>query len=230
MTFRASFSTLVAADRTCGSAEDGAERSSSLSRVRLEQDQYPNVEYWGKDAWLLAINAGKGLTITTVSNLDENAVRPIWHFIQYPNGQTIEKAMLSRVTQVARGKFVDMAAKGSGKLPSCWNKIPGSARADFERDMERECPVLALCENSWKSNHVAQLLFPGFKQNNKALFETMVKAEPTTATISSPIPGKRKLAELQDDASNPELTSVPPAPSMSKGKAPASAFRYPNRS
>ncbi|KAI0821483.1 hypothetical protein BC629DRAFT_1461297 [Irpex lacteus] len=231
-TLATSFS--VYADQTSSKPrEDDTGKSQAVVQTQLNRAQYPNVRYWCKRAWREFTRESKGLTITTIISEDEKGVRAVFHFIQCADGQLIDKETFGRVSQAARGKFSEMATKGV--LPSSWDKALWSVRTDFERDMEHAFPVLALCENHWKANEVAKLLFPGFKQNNRSLFETppavTVKEEPSVAAATSPATGKRKFAEMDDSAAKSMESPIPlssHSPSeQRKGKAPA--VRMPNR-
>ncbi|KAI0082983.1 hypothetical protein BDY19DRAFT_998984 [Irpex rosettiformis] len=203
---------------------------ASLPLAPLERTQYPRVEYWTKTSWQSRKDGRSAVTVTS-STFDTKELRAIWHFIQDDDGQLISEATLGRIRQVARGKFMEMAARGV--LPDSWDKIQWSTRADFECDLERQFFVLRLCENNWKVNEVAKQLFPGFKQNNPLLFATAttVKVKPNSVASDLPAASKRKLAELSgsghsgDDNTKPE-TLLP----AKKGKRPAAQQRrVPNR-
>lgn len=215
--------------KSAPAAKDSA-LSGSIRLEPLDRSRYPKVINWTKSSWLLNSKDGKGQTITrTTIEVDDNMIKARWHFIQNEDGELIDKAMLGRITTAARGKFNEMATKGV--LPPRWDKIQWAIRKDFEHDMEHEFFVLRLCENNWKANEVATLLFPGFKQNNKSLFAE-VKTEPsaTTATGDAFTTSKRKFSEtIEAETLNAAATQTLPAAKKGKERAvDAPRIQFPN--
>lgn len=226
---RSSFSALVERLPHQDAPSCAATNTTNSNRLApLEQIQYPEVSYWTKTSWQSRKDHKSSTATITNTTSDTRGISPTWRFLQDESGQPIDKTTLSRISQVARGKFIEMATKGV--LPGSWDKVQWSARADFEHGMEDQFFFLRLCENNWKVNEVAKHLFPGFKQNNPVLFTT-IKTEPVSASTAATTNGKRKIAEVDDCAnSGADIEARRPDAFIGKGKTPTKQQRrVPNR-
>lgn len=112
-------------------------------------------------------------------------------YIQSEDGETIDGIYASEIRRFARGlwqKYLD-----SQMAPKKWGAANGDINKLYNNEMETAFPELRLCENHWKTTHIATQYYPTWRANAKPTpkqKQPSVKSEPQSdaddrATTSS---------------------------------------------
>lgn len=99
----------------------------------------------------------------------------------------------------------------SGRLPDCWNEADTVASSYYTGEMRCFFPELQLCENDYKANRIATLIFPNFlkHRNSKVKEEIKEDSEDVDNAAAAVVAGKKRAAsEAPDDEPASKRTPV----------------------
>ncbi|EKM50480.1 uncharacterized protein PHACADRAFT_263802 [Phanerochaete carnosa HHB-10118-sp] len=146
----------------------------SSSHPPRDRSKRGNVTFWHKRQWLDFFGNNSGDSGSDDAYKERKIVRK-FQFLQDENGNLISPERLDEMRRFAREIFAEMASRKTAPLH--WeSNVLANERSDFCRRMENAFPELRLCENSWKANEVAILIYPGWKSNRLAYFHAVAEA------------------------------------------------------
>ncbi|KAJ7786921.1 hypothetical protein B0H14DRAFT_2629987 [Mycena olivaceomarginata] len=137
---------------------------------------------------------------------DENVM--FW-FIEDEDGNSIpgQRAKAARDQARKIWRYLDR----SGRLPDCWNEADTVASSYYNGEMRCFFPELQLCENDYKANRIATLIFPNFlkHRNSKVKEEIKEDSEDADNAAAAVVAGKKRAAsEAPDDEPASKRTPV----------------------
>ena len=194
------------------------------------REDYPSVKFWTRESWQEDSRSKQGDSDASATTKDKD-IPAKYSFLQYNDGTPVTLARLNQMRSAARSIYEEMLKNGTA--PMSWDsQVPAESRDLFYARMEKKYPELRLCEDHWKSNQIAIIQYPGWKQARRKQFSALeapskaVKVEDTTSI--SPI-GDTKTPSMQaPNSSSKKPTSTTSAPPLDpKGKRPASASLAP---
>ncbi|KAJ7702524.1 hypothetical protein B0H14DRAFT_3648863 [Mycena olivaceomarginata] len=194
--------------------------STSTDHLRiLVQSDYRKINYWTEGVYrkedkrrqsekgkasMSDAKAQRGSK--RLSEDDENIM--FW-FIEDEDGNSIpgQRAKAARDQARKIWRYLDR----SGRLPDCWNEADTVASSYYTGEMRRFFPELQLCENDYKANRIATLIFPNFlkHRNSKVKEEIKEDSEDADNAAAAVVAGKKRAAsEAPDDEPASKRTPV----------------------
>jgi hypothetical protein len=181
--------------------------STSTNHLRiLVQSDYTKINYWTESDYRkedkcrqsekgkVSISDAKALRSSKrLSEDDENIM--FW-FIEDEDGNSIpgQRAKAARGQARKIWRYLDRL----GRLPDCWNEADTVASSYYTGEMRRFFPDLQLCENDYKANRIATLIFPNFLKHRNSKVKEEIKEDSEYSATKNPnkVPGRKPLVSL----------------------------------
>ena len=181
-----------------------------------DHDKYPLVTWWTKDDWNDFIGNKNGNSPTGSDDPEtEGTVSRKFYFVQNKDGRTVSSTRLDKIRAFARGIFAEMVVQKVA--PLSWNTgVPENLREDFCRRLEAKYPELSYCEDHWKANQIAILIYSNYKTYRHEYFAPLADAARKAKTAAKKV--KREHQEEGEGAkvsAEDASTSGRPAPPQS---------------
>lgn len=134
----------------------------SMSEEDLEE--HPAIDFWTKKSWLDYLKGTTGHSPLSEQPSSKDTIKKKFRFLQDHDGALISNQRLAAMSTEARGIFEEMVIEKAAPLK--WaSKVTAKQRHCFCVRMQAKFKELRYCEDGWKANQLAILLYPGFKQN-----------------------------------------------------------------
>ena len=144
---------------------------SAAAPTPLECTDYPDVPYWTKHQWDHRSENGN----LHVEDADDGeSPSESLGFVTNTQGTTIKESKAQAIRSTTHGAWKELVNKGVD--PPTWGGAPLSVTNYFHKVMYKAHPELTMCENHWKLNTMASIVYPGWHRNPKNL-QPDVKSE-----------------------------------------------------
>ncbi|KAJ7327675.1 hypothetical protein DFH08DRAFT_816505 [Mycena albidolilacea] len=105
-------------------------------------------------------------------------------FIEDKDGNSIpgQRAKAARGQARKIWRYLDRL----GRLSDCWNEADTVASSYYTGEMRRFFPDLQLCENDYKANRIATLIFPNFLKHRNSKVKEEIKEDSEYSATKNP--------------------------------------------
>jgi hypothetical protein len=125
----------------------------------LNQQDYPNINYWYEEDYNEEVHARKALVIQNAesqrphrgprrANEGENVM--CW-YLEDHSGRTLTRREVKPIRETARRIWRVFYEQSSGTLASPWGKVNLDIQTRFYEEIESKFPILRLCHAHWKA-------------------------------------------------------------------------------
>ena len=197
---------------------------------KLQKD-YPKVLFWRKNTYKSSHEVGQ-------SDPKEEKVAgkqsdyKKYNFLEHSDGRAFTTGEIAGVLEVARRAFRGLDSSRDIPPPTTW---AGHA-LDVHREvvfkaLYKHAPDIALCDDDWKANQVAIILYSGYRQQHQwptfwadHAKRQRIKEEPRGTTIATEDndPGLGAVNKMHDENADPAQSTPTLSDSAQKRAAPAS--------
>ncbi|KAG6808926.1 hypothetical protein H0H92_002348 [Tricholoma furcatifolium] len=134
--------------------------SASLPLPCLDQDDYVNIKFWFKSAYLVEKKKRKAYS-KLEDELDTNGNIMTW-YLEDEDGDPVDGAKVEQVRATARSLWETL--KSRGIAPSTWSEANNEAHNYYEAHLCERHPEVSYCENNWKAHQIAIDSYPSWSK------------------------------------------------------------------
>ena len=132
----------------------------------LDPAQHPCVWWWTKQSWLKRTNHGDDITILDEDDHSETSSGiKSTDYLEHASGRPLNRAECQPLYAHAQVIWTTFANNSSTGPPPGYKMATLEYLAQYRAEMEREFPILQLCERHWKADHVWILNYPSWLRN-----------------------------------------------------------------
>jgi hypothetical protein len=134
--------------------------------VSLKESDYPNINYWHKRDWISSKRSTKGTSDPNTEKPSRGGkhasqgINVAMKYIQEEDGTVIDGHRATHIRTIAAGIWGALA--DAGVAPLTWGKGGLAIREEYNKEMRRRFPELALCASDWKAEQIAIDNYPSF--------------------------------------------------------------------
>lgn len=139
-------------------------RSSAF--VTFNQDNHPNVKYWGKHSWTKRRNDNDNL----------NVGRGLKH-LKHSDGRLITTLKGYQICETARRTLNQVQLNNPNTLPAKWNSAGIDLVRAISAELRKEHPIFGLCKNDWKARTFLREFYPNWTQPKRNSMADDIKEE-----------------------------------------------------
>ncbi|KIM53871.1 hypothetical protein SCLCIDRAFT_11460 [Scleroderma citrinum Foug A] len=148
---------------------------------QCDRSAYPKVCFWTEKQFKEWKKTAEG-----TKKAEENAMV----YLENENGEQLCTEQAGKIMSMMREIWHDLHMQGQINGQTTWTTMPLSVKKVFCAELANTYTELTLCEDSWKTNQLAKVNYPSWKQNW------------FTKKSGNVVPSKRKAAKVEtaDDA------------------------------
>ncbi len=124
----------------------------------LDVADHPDVRFWTLASWKKYVADRKGVT--------SNSENFTSHYLEDSKGKPLDKSQINKIHAEVYSLW--FFVRDAHRLPSTWGVAAADVVDFYRTEIARRCPEMLLCEDDWKSNHLATQLFSTFKRSHGA--------------------------------------------------------------
>ncbi|KAJ7289481.1 hypothetical protein C8J57DRAFT_1706316 [Mycena rebaudengoi] len=210
---------------TVKSLQVGSATPATAISPELDQNAYPHIRWWQRNAWTQEISKANATTTTdTESTLTNSKLS----FVEDINGNPVTKDRASAIRKEIYAISEEYAKKNSP--PSRWGQAPADLRNKMRHGLEEKFPEIRFCSNAWKVDAAATQVYPSYY----ASYATQkTKTEPlddaTLLKRKRPADDDQDIDDQAINGDTPADENTPTNNAEPKGKHTAKAARSPQK-
>ncbi|KAI0309221.1 hypothetical protein OF83DRAFT_1089225, partial [Amylostereum chailletii] len=134
--------------------------------VILRHEDHLNVKFWNRSDYVKHANSLKGISTPHVrgSKAISAGVNTTATFLDDENGHTINGHYVSSIRSALRDVFHVLQL--NNRAPKTWKRASPRDRDHIYAELERQYPILRLCENHWKIEWLVIHTYPQWYRNH----------------------------------------------------------------
>lgn len=134
----------------------------------LNQEDYPNVQFWFKRLWTESLN-DQVIDITLPAGTQAQSrgrtraslnVNVTMRYVELEDGKAIDGDRASEIRKFARAIWVSFGKRGLA--PVKWGQADVESRKQYCQEMNSRFPELRFCDLDWKSEQIAIDNYPSW--------------------------------------------------------------------